>query len=75
MEEVKEKALLSVKDLRLGGTITTFSGKRATGHTGDFIIGEVEDAKWFFNCAAIESPGLTAVLRTQLMSRSLLEII
>ena len=42
------------------GFITTFSGLRATGDTGDFILGEVEDAPLFFNCCAIESPGLSS---------------
>ena len=42
------------------GFITTFAGLRATGDTGDFILGEAEDAPLFFNCCAIESPGLTS---------------
>ena len=40
--------------------ITTFSGLRSTGDTGDFILGEPEDAPLFFNCCAVESPGLTS---------------
>lgn len=42
------------------GFITTFAGLRATGDTGDFILGEADDAPLFFNCCAIESPGLTS---------------
>ena len=42
------------------GFITTFAGLRATGDTGDFILGEAEDAPLFFNCCAIESPGLSS---------------
>ncbi len=42
------------------GFITTFAGLRSTGDTGDFILGEAEDAPLFFNCCAIESPGLTS---------------
>ena len=42
------------------GFITTFAGLRATGDTGDFILGEAEDAPGFFNCCAVESPGLTS---------------
>ena len=42
------------------GFITTFSGLRSTGDTGDFLLGEAEDAPGFFNCCAIESPGLTS---------------
>lgn len=60
MAEVAEKAALSVKNLPLYSTITTFAGLRATGESGDFEIGMVEDAPGFFNCAAIESPGLTS---------------
>lgn len=60
MKEVADKAALSVKNLPLHSTITTFSGLRATGESGDFEIGMVEDAPGFFNCAAIESPGLTS---------------
>ena len=40
--------------------ITTFSGLRATGDKGDFVLGEPEDAPGFFNCCAVESPGLTS---------------
>lgn len=60
MKEVADKARLSVDKLPLYATITTFSGLRASGESGDFEIGEVEDAPGFFNCAAIESPGLTS---------------
>lgn len=60
MKEVADKARLSVKDLPLYSTITTFGGLRATGESGDFELGQVEDAPGFFNCAAVESPGLTS---------------
>ena len=40
--------------------ITTFSGLRATGDKGDFVLGEPADAENFFNCCAVESPGLTS---------------
>ncbi len=42
------------------GFITTFSGLRSTGDTGDFVLGEPDDAPLFFNCCAVESPGLTS---------------
>ena len=42
------------------GFITTFSGLRSTGDTGDFVLGEPDDAPHFFNCCAVESPGLTS---------------
>lgn len=40
--------------------VVNFAGVRATGSTGDFIIGEAPDAPGFFNVAAFESPGLTS---------------
>lgn len=60
MAEVAEKAKLSVKNLPLYSTITTFGGLRATGESGDFELGQPDDAPGFFNCAAVESPGLTS---------------
>lgn len=60
MDEVKEKAKLSIPSLQYNKTITSFSGLRAHEAGGDFILGEVEDAPGFFDAAGIESPGLTA---------------
>ena len=57
---VKERASLSVPSVPYGKTITGFSGLRAHEDGGDFIIGEAEGAKGFFDCAGIESPGLTS---------------
>ncbi|MBS7262193.1 MAG: NAD(P)/FAD-dependent oxidoreductase [Eubacteriales bacterium] len=59
-DEIARRARLSVPDLPLNRVITGFSGLRAHGTTGDFILGEVEDAPGFFDAAAIESPGLTS---------------
>lgn len=53
------KASLSVKKLPMRQVITSFSGLRAHG-TGDFVIGEAEDAENFINAAGIESPGLSS---------------
>ena len=47
-----------VKGINLGKVITSFTGLRATGSTGDFIINSPK--KGFINCAGIESPGLTS---------------
>ena len=58
--EVATKSIKAVKNVPLYNTITSFSGLRATGESGDFEIGEVSDSPFFFNCAAIESPGLTS---------------
>ncbi len=59
-DEVKTKALLSVPDLPYGKVITGFSGLRAHADRGDFIIGEATDVPGFFDCAGIESPGLSS---------------
>ena len=47
-----------VKGIQLGKVITSFTGLRATGSTGDFIINSPLDG--FINCAGVESPGLTS---------------
>lgn len=47
-----------VKGIHLGKVITSFTGLRATGSTGDFIINS--PAEGFINCAGVESPGLTS---------------
>ncbi len=62
LEEVLRKAELNVKNLPLRQVIT-FAGLRAHEDSGDFIIGEVEDAEGFIDCAGIESPGLPVVRR------------
>lgn len=64
LQKVMSTGALSVENLDGRQTITSFAGLRAhvtayDGGTGDFIIGEVEDAKGFFDVAGIESPGLT----------------
>lgn len=61
LEDVEKRAALSVKDgkLPLRKIITSFSGVRAHEASGDFVIGEVEDAPGFFDAAGIESPGLS----------------
>lgn len=60
MEEVKAKVLKSVPDIPFNRMITSFAGLRAHPEGGDFIIGEAEDCEGFFDCAGIESPGLSS---------------
>ncbi|MHC6178577.1 FAD-dependent oxidoreductase [Clostridium sp. JNZ X4-2] len=59
LDFIISKAALSVNQLPMRQVITSFSGLRAHG-TGDFIIGEAEDAENFINAAGIESPGLSS---------------
>lgn len=40
--------------------ITSFAGVRAYSETHDFVLGESERAEGLFQCAGIESPGLTS---------------
>lgn len=64
LQKVMSTGALSVAGLDSRQTITSFAGLRAhvteyDGGVGDFVIGEVEDSKGFFDVAGIESPGLT----------------
>lgn len=67
IEEVLEKAKLSVKELPIAQIITSFSGLRARSEEEDFIIGEAQDVENFVNVAAIESPGLSSAPAIALM--------
>ena len=58
LEDVMEKAKLSVPSLNFRSVITSFAGVRASTDLGDFILDE--PVPGFFNAAAIDSPGLTA---------------
>lgn len=60
LDEVRTKSAITVKNVPLNQVITSFAGLRAHEDEGEFIIGEVEDAPGFFDCAGIESPGLTS---------------
>ena len=59
-DDLMEKAGLAFDDLPLRDVITSFAGLRAHEAKHDFILGEVSDTPGFFDCAGIESPGLTA---------------
>ena len=60
LTEVREKAAITVRDVPFRECIRTFSGLRAHREEHDFLIGEAPDAPGFVDCAAIESPGLSA---------------
>jgi glycerol-3-phosphate dehydrogenase len=60
MSEVRQRASVSVPSVPFGRMITSFSGLRAKEACNDFIIGEAEDVKGFYDAAGIMSPGLTA---------------
>ena len=60
LDQVAQKAAVSVPSIPLRQAITSFAGLRAHEDGGEFLIGEVEDAPGFFDCAGIESPGLSS---------------
>ncbi len=57
LSKVRMQASEQVRGIDFGKVITSFSGLRATGSWGDFII-NIKDN--FVNVAGIESPGLSA---------------
>lgn len=61
IDDLMKRAALSVAGFPARQVITSFAGLRAHADTesGDFIIGQAEDAPGFFDAAGIESPGLT----------------
>ena len=56
--KVRAQAGEQVKNIAFGKVITSFTGLRAVGSTGDFIITNPKHG--FINLAGIESPGLSA---------------
>ena len=60
LAEVASKCALTVANVPLREVITSFAGLRAHQPGHEFVIGEVEGAPGFVDCAAIESPGLTS---------------
>ena len=57
--EIKQKSSLSVNGIPFNKVITGFTGLRASGDRGDFIV-EESCVEGFFDAAEIESPGLTS---------------
>lgn len=60
LNRLLEKAGESVEGINLRQIITSFAGLRAHEDRHEFILGETSDAPGFYDCAGIESPGLTA---------------
>ncbi len=56
--KIRASAGEQVKGVNFGKVITSFSGLRSVGSTGDFIINS--PCEGFINVAGIESPGLTS---------------
>ncbi|MCR5685962.1 MAG: NAD(P)/FAD-dependent oxidoreductase [Lachnospiraceae bacterium] len=60
LDEIRAAVNRNLKKPPMKTVITSFAGLRATEAGGDFCIGEVKDASFFFDAAGIESPGLSA---------------
>ena len=60
LEQVMRKAANIVKDAPLRQVITSVASLRAHEDGHEFVIGEAEGAPGFFDCAGIESPGLSS---------------
>ena len=60
ISKVIEGAAKNLRNTPVRQVITGFSGLRAHEDGGEFILGETKDCPGFFDCAGIESPGLTA---------------
>ena len=60
LADVKAEAVRLCPNVAAAQLFTTFAGNRATGSTGDFVIGEAGDAPMFFNAIGVESPGLSS---------------
>jgi glycerol-3-phosphate dehydrogenase len=58
LAKVRTLATEQVSGIDFSKVITSFTGLRATGSTGDFIIGMPKEG--FVNCAGVESPGLSS---------------
>ena len=58
LAKVRALAAEQVKGINFAKTITSFTGLRATGSVGDFIINSPKEG--FINVAGVESPGLSA---------------
>ncbi len=58
LASVRAKASEQVRGVNFGKVITSFTGLRSVGSTGDFIINS--NGRGFINAAGIESPGLSA---------------
>lgn len=60
LDAVRARADIAVEGLPLKQVITSFAGLRAHEDGHEFIIGRAEGTENFFDCAGIESPGLSS---------------
>lgn len=60
LDYVREQISKLIEPIPMDKVIRTFAGNRPSGSTHDFIIEEANDCPYFYNVAAIESPGLAS---------------
>ena len=60
LDELIAKAGATMQNLPIRQVITSFAGLRAHEDGHEFVLGECPDAPGFFDCAGIESPGLSS---------------
>lgn len=60
LREILEKAKVTWPSASTRGVITNFAGLRASGESGDFVVGPVDGLPGFYNAACIDSPGLSS---------------
>ena len=70
LANVRRQATEQVSGINFGKIITSFTGLRSVGSTGDFIICEKDG---FINAAGIESPGLSSAPAIAVYVRELIE--
>ena len=70
LAKVRMQATEQVSGINFGKIITSFTGLRSVGSTGDFVINEKDG---FINCAGIESPGLSSAPAIGCYVRELIE--
>ena len=59
LAQVEKLAAKSVPSVNFRQVITSFTGVRSTGNTGDFILEASKNVPGLIHAAAVESPGLT----------------
>ena len=69
LAKVRMQAGEQVSGINFGKVITSFTGLRSVGSTGDFVINEKDG---FVNCAGVESPGLSSSPAIATYARELL---
>jgi len=62
LEYIRERSTRCIPNINLRASIRNFAGVRANSDQDDFVIGQSESVKGFFNIAGIKSPGLTSAM-------------